>query len=47
MPADERETGLRLGQTAWLSSQQRAWRSPQPGYQAGFLIRAFDEREAA
>jgi type VI secretion system protein ImpH len=46
-PADERDAGMRLGQTAWLSSQKREWRSPQPGYQAGFLVRAFDDREAA
>jgi type VI secretion system protein ImpH len=46
-PAAERETGLRLGQTAWLSARGRAWRAPQPGYQAGFLVRAFELKEAA
>lgn len=46
-PGATREAGLRLGQTAWLSARERAWRAPQPGYRAGFLVRAFDLKEAA
>jgi hypothetical protein len=42
-PRGNRERGLRLGQTAWLSHSSRFAAS----YKAGYLVRAFDVAGAA
>jgi predicted component of type VI protein secretion system len=43
-PRGNREGGLRLGQTAWLS---RPDGSSAASYKAGYLVRAFDTVRAA